>query len=239
MLEIHDLHVSYGTTHAVQGVDLLVPEGGRRALLGANGAGKSSILRAVSGLAAAKGSIRFDGQDISSWKADRIARAGLIHVPEGRHIFGSLTVTDNLRMGEVARGDRPATHSFDDVVDLFPALTKLLQRPGWMLSGGEQQMVVLGRAVLGAPRLLMLDEPSLGLAPAVVSLVFDALGQISDTTTVLLVEQSTSLALDFCDRATVLANGVVVMEDEAAALRARADLVDAYLGTASTEPAAS
>lgn len=233
MLEISDLHVSYGTTRAVRGLDLSVPEGGRVALLGANGAGKSSTLRAISGLVEHSGTIRFDGVDIGSWKPDRIARAGLIHVPEGRHIFGPLTVADNLRMGEVARGDRAPTHTYDDVLDLFPALSKLIERPGWMLSGGEQQMVVLGRAILGSPRLLMLDEPSLGLAPAIVSMVFEALKAIGDTTTVLLVEQSTTLALDFCERASVLANGRAVMEDEAASLRSRTDLVDAYLGTAS------
>lgn len=236
MLEIRDLQVTYDTTVAVDQLDLNVRESQRIALLGANGAGKTSVLNAISGLAPATGTIRFLGEDIRGLPADAIARRGLLHVPEGRHVFPTLTVDENLLTGRVARGRRgPGQYSRDDVYSLFPALQPLSNRPGWALSGGEQQMVAIGRALLGSPRLLVLDEPSLGLAPIVVDAVFAALREIDRATSLLVIEQNTSLALDFCEYAYVLRDGSVCLQGEAGELAERRELIDAYLGISAVD----
>ena len=161
---------------------------------------------------------------------DRVAALGLIHVPEGRRLFANLTVHENLQVGRSGLGKRRAEYSVDDVYDLFPLLVKLRGTPGWSLSGGEQQMVAIGRGLVAGPRLLMLDEPSLGLAPLVTDAVYAALRQIAATTSVLLVEQNTSLALGVADRGYVLADGRVVLQGSSEELSDRSALVDSYLG---------
>jgi branched-chain amino acid transport system ATP-binding protein len=230
MLEVIDLGVCYGTTIALHGVSLTVGDGEVVALLGPNGAGKTSLLRAITHLTPFSGTVRFDGVDTVSSTTEELARRGLIHVPEGRHIFPTLSVLENLQMGEVAAAGRPSTHTIDDVFDLFPALVPLRQRKGFALSGGEQQMLAIGRALVASPRLLLLDEPSLGLAPLVASAVFGALAEIRSATPVLLVEQNSTLALGLADRAEVLSGGRVVLSDRADALADRQALLASYLG---------
>jgi branched-chain amino acid transport system ATP-binding protein len=230
MLEIKDLTVTFDTTRAVDQVSLNLAAGEVVGLLGPNGAGKTSTLRAVSGLIPFDGTIHFDGQRIASGNPASIARRGLIHVPEGRRIFPSLSVRENLQIADVARGDRRPDYTIADVFDLFPALPKLDQRAGYTLSGGEQQMVAIGRGLLAAPRLMLLDEPSLGLAPVVAAAVFRALGEIRSRTTLLIVEQNTVLALGACDRAHVMNTGQIVLSGQASELQDRATLLASYLG---------
>jgi branched-chain amino acid transport system ATP-binding protein len=234
MLSIDDLNVRYGTTHAVRGIALRVETGEAVALLGPNGAGKSSTLRAVSRLVGCSGSILFDGRDITRVAAEEVARQGLIHVPEGRRVFRDLTVHENLRLGTTARCGRPAAFSFDDVYDLFPPLTRVRDRLGFALSGGEQQMVALGRALVAAPRLLLIDEPSLGLAPVVADAVMRALAEVRSRTALLLIEQNVHLAVRVCGRAAVMSGGRIVMEASAAELRDRDRLLASYLGQTRT-----
>jgi branched-chain amino acid transport system ATP-binding protein len=230
MLEATDLRVSYGTTEAVVGACLKVGEGEAVALLGANGAGKTSTLRAISRLVPSTGEIRFDDADVTRVAPEELARRGLVHVPEGRHVFGTLTVHDNLLVGMTGRGKRRAKFGVDEVYDLFPALRPLRKRLGWALSGGEQQMVALGRALLSSPRLLMLDEPSLGLAPIVVKTVYGVLAQIKGEVPILLVEQNASVGLSICEKGIVLLSGRVVVAGTAAELNDRSALMESYLG---------
>ncbi|MCW2548582.1 MAG: putative branched-chain amino acid transporter, ATP-binding protein [Mycobacterium sp.] len=235
-LVVRGLTVRYDSVVAVDGIDLRVEPGEAVALLGANGAGKTSVLHAISRLvSAAAQEISFGGIDLRKAKPDAVARLGLGHVPEGRRVFPNLTVHENLQVGQSAlsrrgRGVHKSDFSLDDVYALFPPLVPLRRRAGWALSGGEQQMVAVGRALVAGPRLLLLDEPSLGLAPAVVTTVFDALAQIVGRTTLLLVEQSTAAALSLCSRAYVLAQGSVVLAKSASELGDRAALLDSYLG---------
>jgi len=232
VLSTDQLRVQYGTTEAVRQVDIVVEQGEVIALLGPNGAGKTSILRAMTGLVPFDGDVRFDGETVRKVLPNQIARRGLIHVPEGRHVFPTLTVHENLQMGRVASFKRTPAYGMDEVYDLFPALQHLKTRPGYALSGGEQQMVAIGRALLSAPKLLLLDEPSLGLAPLVVQAVFDALSEIRKVTPVLVVEQNTALALGLCDRAYVLAEGKIVMQGTPDQLGGREQLLASYLGQA-------
>jgi len=229
MLEISELHVNYGTTIAVDGINLSVGEGELVALLGPNGAGKTSTLQAISGVTPSRGRITFDGNDLRRITPDALARLGLIHVPEGRRVFGNLSVHENLQVGRTARSGR---HGFDidDVYDLFPALVPLQSRGGWALSGGEQQMVAIGRALVAAPRMLLLDEPSLGLAPVVVKAVFAALAQVGRHVPMLLVEQNTTRALELCSRASVLVNGTIAVEAPTSELTDRTAMLETYLG---------
>lgn len=238
LLEVRGLVVSYGPVDAVRDVDLDVGEGESVALLGANGAGKSSTLRALSGLTRARGELRFAGADLRRMPADAIARAGLVHVPEGRMPFRSLSTEENLLVGTVARAGRTPEFALADVYDLFPPLAKLRRRSSWTLSGGEQQMMAIGRGLLAAPRLLLLDEPSLGLAPAVVDTVYAALRQVRARVSVLVVEQNAGLALDLCERAYVLAAGEVAMSGAAADLADRESLLASYLARESNRPPA-
>lgn len=235
-MRVEDLHVHYGTTHAVDGVSLELAEGEALALLGANGAGKTSMLDALSGLISSEGKVLLAGEPVSRLRPENIARRGLIHVPEGRHVFPDLTVHENLQMGVIARCGRTGGLGFDDVYDLFPALAPLRDREGYALSGGEQQMVALGRGLVGAPRVLMVDEPSLGLAPVVVKAVADALKAVAGRISLLMVEQNAELALDVCDRAFVMKHGKIVLEVNADDGHERDVLLASYLGYAPAEP---
>lgn len=230
ILALDGLHVRYGTTHAVRGVSLALGEGEAVALLGANGAGKTSTLRAVSRLVPGEGSIRLDGEDIGRLRPEAVARRGVIHVPEGRRVFPTLSVHENLQMGATARGGRAGGLSYDDVYDLFPALGPLRGRDGYALSGGEQQMVALGRGLVAAPRVLMVDEPSLGLAPVVVDVVATALSAVAGRTALLVVEQDAELALEICGRAFVMKHGEIVLDVHADDPREREVLMASYLG---------
>jgi branched-chain amino acid transport system ATP-binding protein len=230
MLEVSGLAVSYGPTTAVHGLDLTVEASEAVALLGPNGAGKTSTLRAVSQLVRYRGHVRFDGEDIRGSTPEEVARRGLIHVPEGRHVFPTLNVHENLQMGEVAAHHRRSDYTIDNVYDLFPPLAKLRRRPGFTLSGGEQQMVAIGRALVAAPKFLMLDEPSLGLAPIVTATVFGALDQIRRRTAMLVVEQNTQQALRVCRTGHVLVNGSIAMSASAEELSDRQTLLASYLG---------
>lgn len=230
MLEVRGLQVRYGPVTAVAGLDLEVGAGEVVALLGANGAGKTSTLRAVSGLVGATGEVVFDGRPVHDRAPEDVARAGLVHVPEGRHVFPTLTVHENLLMGTTARSGREPVFTVDDVYDLFPALEEIRGRAGWALSGGEQQMVAMGRALAASPRMLLLDEPSLGLAPVIARDVFGVLGRVSERVPLLLVEQNLTAALRLCDRAVILAEGHAVLSGTPAELRDREGLLDSYLG---------
>jgi branched-chain amino acid transport system ATP-binding protein len=230
MLDVQGLRVSYGSTAAVDGIDLHVDATGAAALLGPNGAGKTSTLRAISRLIPSSGSIRFDGDDITGLSPDEVARRGLIHVPEGRHVFPTLSVDENLRMGQVAARKRQGAYGLADVYDLFPALRPLRTRDGFALSGGEQQMVAIGRALVAAPKLLLLDEPSLGLAPVIVKAVFSALREIRSRTPFLLVEQNTQQALGVCDHASVMVTGRIELSGASTEFSDRQALLASYLG---------
>jgi branched-chain amino acid transport system ATP-binding protein len=232
VLQVRGLEINYGAVRAVRGIDLDVGTGEVVSLLGPNGAGKTSTLRAITALTPYRGSITFEGHEVSKLGTESCARRGLIHVPEGRHVFPTLSVHENLQVGTTAARGRASDYSVADVYDLFPALGALRNRQGWALSGGEQQMVAIGRALVAAPRLLLLDEPSLGLAPIVVKAVFTALQQVSARTPVLLVEQNTSQALSIATRAAALVSGKVVLSGTADELSDRSALLDSYLGQA-------
>jgi branched-chain amino acid transport system ATP-binding protein len=234
LLSAADLVVTYGNVPAVKGITLEVRDGESVALLGPNGAGKSSTLRALSRMMKAGGTIEFLGQDITGISSDRAARLGLVHVPEGRKLFPPLTAEENLLVGQTARGSRAPVYSLTDIYDLFPMLPALRKRQGWQLSGGEQQMVAIGRGLLAAPRVLLLDEPSLGLAPLVVDTVYRAIAEVRHRTSILVVEQNASLALELCDRAYVLSVGEIVMSGDAASLNDREALAASYLGRGSS-----
>jgi branched-chain amino acid transport system ATP-binding protein len=240
VLEIRGLGVSYAATTAVDGLDLSVAAGEAIALLGANGAGKTSTLRAISRLIPTRGTVRFLGDDVSRVAPEELARRGLVHVPEGRHVFPTLTVEDNLLVGRTSRGKRKVLFALEDVYELFPAIAGLRKRYGWSLSGGEQQMVAIGRALMAAPRLLMLDEPSLGLAPIVTKAVYRALSEVKSEVSLLIVEQNAAVALSICDRGYVLMSGKCVLTADAEELGNRQALLDSYLGHGIEEtPAAS
>ncbi len=230
MLELRNVEVSYGAVEAVRGIDLDVHEGEVLAMIGPNGAGKTSTLNAVSALVAYHGSIRFDGVESRRLGVQGAARRGLIQVPEGRRVFPTLTVLENLQVGETARRGRTSAYGINDVFELFPLLESLRNRDGWALSGGEQQMVALGRALVAGPRMLLLDEPSLGLAPIVTRSLFGALREVAKRTPILLVEQNTAMAFRLCTRACVMVAGRIVLTGTADELRDRSALVASYLG---------
>jgi branched-chain amino acid transport system ATP-binding protein len=234
MLRVEGLHVRYGTTHAVRGIDLEIEAGQAVALLGPNGAGKTSTLHAISNLVPSQGSVHFDGQDVSKTPAEDIARRGLIQVREGRHVFPGLSVHENLQLGTTARGGRNGGFAIDDVYELFPPLAPLRRRLGYALSGGEQQMVALGRALVAAPRLMLVDEPSLGLAPVLADTVVTALAEVRSATALLVVEQNVHLALRICGRAAVMSGGTITMNADAEELHDREALLASYLGQRKT-----
>ena len=232
LLEVEGLDVHYGAIHALRGVSLRIEPGEIVTLIGGNGAGKSTTLRAVSGMIRpTRGSIRFDGHDLRGRRPDQILRAGLAHVPEGRGIFANLTVDENLDLGAYTRRDRGIADDRERVYALFPRLKeRLVQRAG-TLSGGEQQMLAIGRALLARPRLILLDEPSLGLAPQLVQAIFRVVREINASgTTVFLVEQNAHMALQIAHRAYVLETGAVAASGKAAELAASEEVRRAYLG---------
>jgi branched-chain amino acid transport system ATP-binding protein len=234
VLRVRDLVVSYGAVSALRGVSLHVGRGEVVALLGANGAGKSTMLRTISGLMLPKsGEIRFLGQRIDGTPPARIVRRGLAHSPEGRRLFGSLTVAENLRLGASTRSDRSGIEADRErLYALFPVLKERARQQAATLSGGEQQMVALARALVAGPKLLLLDEPSLGIAPIIMQQIFASLAELkSSGVTMLLVEQNMSLALDLADRAYVLRTGEVSLEGDARELKANyEEVAAAYLG---------
>lgn len=233
MLEISGLCVNYDGTEALVDCGMSIGASQAVTLLGPNGAGKTSALRAISGLVDYRGTIEFDGVSLSKMTPEKIARAGLVHVPEGRRVFPSLSVHENLQVGTTSRAGRTGGYSLDDVYDLFPALRPISSRAGWALSGGEQQMVAVGRGLVSAPRLLLLDEPSLGLAPIVVKSVLAALREVSARTPILLVEQNAVAAIELCQRGYVLVDGRIVMQGTSEELSSREALIDSYLGQSS------
>jgi branched-chain amino acid transport system ATP-binding protein len=235
MLTVADLHVRYGAIRAVRGVDLEVREGEIVALLGANGAGKTTTLNAVVGLArAAQGEIRFSGESISGLDTEDIVMRGMTLVPEGRRVFPSLTVAENLTLGAASRHDAAAVAlSRAEVLGLFPILAERGSQAAGTLSGGQQQQLAIARALMSQPTLLLLDEPSLGLAPQIVDDIFDLLLRLKARgLTILLVEQDAVAALDVATRAYVMVNGRIMMNGPAAELRASEQVARAYLGLA-------
>lgn len=233
MLEIRDLHASYGAVDVLHGINLTVEVGQTMALLGANTAGKSTLLRCVSRLVPkVSGSIRFDGRDLMESQATAVVRHGIAHVPEGRHIFPAMSVHDNVWMGAYAcRKDTGLQGRFEQVLRMFPRLGERSRQLAGTLSGGEQQMVAIGRALMSAPKLLLLDEPSHGLAPIVVDEVHAAIEAINATgVAVLLVEQNVKLALGVASRGAVLESGRIVLEGSSNSLRDDGTIMKAYLG---------
>ncbi|OLD38730.1 MAG: ABC transporter ATP-binding protein [Candidatus Rokubacteria bacterium 13_1_40CM_2_68_8] len=233
LLEVQDLHVSYGRIRAVQGVSLSVPDAAVVALIGANGAGKSTLLRAISGIVRPRrGAVRFLGEDLVGLPVHQIVRRRVVHVPEGRGILARMTVLENLRLGGFARRDQAnLALELDRVVTLFPLLRERRGQLAGSLSGGEQQMLAIARAMMARPRLLMLDEPSLGLAPLVVREIFRIIQRLTaEGTAVLLVEQNARMALQCAAHAYVLQTGCVVLSGRAADLLAAPEVQRAYLG---------
>ncbi len=238
MLEVEGIETSYGAVRALKGVSLDVNPGEIVTLLGANGAGKSTTIRTITGLVRpSRGRISFMGREITRLDPEDIARLGIACVPEGRHIFAGLSVQDNLLLGATPRGKVgkvELTRDLDEVYGIFPILKDFRDRPGWQLSGGQQQMLAIGRGLMSRPKFLLLDEPSLGLAPVLVQEVFDVIKRISlSGTTILLVEQNARMALSIANRGFVLASGNMVLADTAANLLSNEEMGRHYLGVRS------
>jgi branched-chain amino acid transport system ATP-binding protein len=231
MLRLDDVHTYYGHIHALQGISIEVRQGEIVTLLGANGAGKTTTLKTISGLLHPRaGSVNFEGRDVSHTEAHLLVRAGIGHAPEGRRIFSRLTVLENLQMGAFTRTDRIEA-DVEWVLTLFPRLRERITQQGGTLSGGEQQMLAIGRALMSKPRVLLLDEPSLGLSPILIQTVFQTIKQINtEGTTILLVEQNALQALAVAHRGYVLQTGKVVLTGAAAELRSNEMVRKAYLG---------
>jgi branched-chain amino acid transport system ATP-binding protein len=237
LLEVRGLALGYGRTkaHVVQEINLSVAAGTVVCLIGANGAGKTTTLRGLSGLLAPRaGSVHFEGLAVTGWPAHRIARAGIVQVPEGRQLFTGMSIAENLRLGAFALTDAAELRRRrDQVLQRFPKLAARLDEPAGVLSGGEQQMVALGRALMAEPKLLLLDEPSMGLAPLVVEQIFDTVAAMKrEGRTILLVEQNAQAALEIADYAYVLDDGRITLEGPAAAMLDNPAVIDAYLGSA-------
>ena len=233
MLTVNDINVFYGAIHAIKGVSLEVNEGEIVTLIGANGAGKSTILRTISGLLKPKtGSIQFVGQEIAGMPAHEIVKTGISQVPEGRRIFAEMSVLENLELGAFTRKDKDGIKADMELVfERFPRLKERIGQLAGTLSGGEQQMLAMGRALMSRPRLLLLDEPSMGLAPLLIKEIFTIIQDINKTgTTVLLVEQNANLALSIAHRAYVLETGRITLSGDAKELAASDEVRKAYLG---------
>src|SRR5690242_18225775 len=233
ILELHDVHTYYGAIHALKGISLTVNDGEIVTLLGANGAGKTTTLRSINGLNRPRqGSIRFQGKDITTTAPHEIVKRGIAQSPEGRRLFPRMSVTENLEMGAFQRSDKSEIRGdMDHVFTLFPRLQERRHQKAGTMSGGEQQMCAIGRALMARPKLLLLDEPSLGLAPIFVERIFDIIRQINqEGTSILLVEQNALMALDAADRGYVLETGRIVLADKAAALKTNEEVRKTYLG---------
>ena len=233
MLEVNDIHTYYGNIHALKGISITVEEGEIVTLIGANGAGKTSTLRAISGLLPPRsGTITLEGEDLSKYKAHEIVYKDVAMVPDGRGIFARLTVAENLDMGAFSRKDRDGIQDdLDRVFDLFPRMKERRTQVAGTLSGGEQQMLATGRALMARPRLLLMDEPSMGLAPFLVENIFETIEEINkEGTTILLVEQNATMALTIAGRGYVLQTGEIVLHDSAENLQQNEMVQKVYLG---------
>ncbi|HZM36963.1 MAG TPA: ABC transporter ATP-binding protein [Burkholderiales bacterium] len=233
LLEARELHAFYGPTHVLHGVSFAIEPGGITALLGANGAGKTTSLRALCGMIATRGEVLFDGRPVRGKATEDVVRLGVAHVPEGRGTFASLSVEENLRLGAYSRRDRASLQTdFERVYHYFPRLKERYQQQAGTLSGGEQQMLAVSRALMMRPRLMLLDEPSFGLAPLLVQAIFDILRAINrdEKVAMLLVEQNAAQALDIADHAYVLETGRVMMSGPSAEIRSDDAIRRSYLG---------
>ncbi|TWE04143.1 branched-chain amino acid transport system ATP-binding protein [Peribacillus frigoritolerans] len=233
MLKIEDINVYYGNIQALKGVSMEINEGEIVTLIGANGAGKSTLLKTISGLLKPKqGKVLFEGDPIGGKAAQAIVKLGISHVPEGRRVFANMTVAENLELGAFLRKDKDGIHKdMEKVYELFPRLLERIKQQAGTLSGGEQQMLAMGRALMAKPRLLLLDEPSMGLAPLLVKQIFNIIQEISESgTTILLVEQNANLALSIADRAYVVETGRIVLSGNAEELTSSEEIKMAYLG---------
>jgi branched-chain amino acid transport system ATP-binding protein len=231
MLEVHALECAYGRIPALKGVELSVRAGELVALVGGNGAGKTTLLRAISGVQRARGRVLFDGEDLSGAPAERRVSVGIVQVPEGRQVFGPLSVEDNLRLGAYRRGRTASARSLERVYGMFPPLAERRRHAAGNLSGGQQQMLAIGRALMAQPRLLLLDEPSMGLAPRLVAEIFACVQALRDADmALLLVEQNARAALAIADRGYVLETGTIVLQGTGAELLANEAVRSAYLG---------
>jgi len=233
LLELTDVTAHYGAIKALHGVSLTVEEGEVVTMIGSNGAGKSTTLRAISGLTPpTSGSIRFRGREIGREPAQRIVGMGISQSPEGRRCFARMSVTENLELGAYLRRDSDVRADLDRVYDLFPRLAERSSQPAGTMSGGEQQMLAIGRAMMARPQLLLLDEPSMGIAPILVDRIYETIAEINGSgTTILLVEQNANYALSAASRGYVIETGSVVLADTSAALRESPEVQRAYLGT--------
>ena len=234
MLKLNDIHTYYGNIHALKGISIEIKEGEVISLIGANGAGKSTTLMTISGVVPAKrGTVEFKGKDITRTASDDIVKSGICQVPEGRRIFPYLTVAENLDMGAFLRNDKEEIKKdMDYVYGLFPILANRKNQAGGTLSGGEQQMLAISRALMSRPKVLLLDEPSLGLAPIIIRQIFNIIKQINEeqNTTIFIVEQNANLALKAAHRGYVMENGSITMSDTGENLLANEDIKKAYLG---------
>lgn len=233
MLELKDVNVHYGAIHALQGINIKVNQGEIVTLIGANGAGKSTTLKAISGvLKPTSGEILFEGNDIAKMKSHNLVSLGIAHVPEGRRVFSKMSVMENLEMGAYSRKDKEQIKKdYEKIFEIFPRIYERRNQMAGTLSGGEQQMLAMGRALMSKPRLLLLDEPSMGLAPLIVKQIFSIIEDINKSgTTILLVEQNATMALKVADRAYVIQHGTIEMEGSAEELLNDESVKNAYLG---------
>ena len=235
MLKIENLHAYYGAIEALKGVDITVPDGKICCIIGANGAGKTTLLKSISGMVKHTGSIKWNDQDISKASSKTVNKHGIIHVPEGRLVFPQLTVYENLEVGTISWhgfiSNKPYEEDIQKVFDLFPRLEERRNQQAWSLSGGEQQMLAIGRGLMARPKLLMLDEPSMGLAPLVVEEVFEKIIEINKQgTPILLIEQNARLALEVSDYAYILEQGKIKFEGNSKDLQNDDRILQAYLG---------
>lgn len=235
MLQIKDLHAYYGQIEALKGIDLEVKDGEISCLIGSNGAGKTSTLKAISGMIARKGSIQWNGEEQINQSPIHIAKSGIMHVPEGRHVFTSLTVEQNLETGTANwvgfLGGKDYSEDLENVYNLFPRLRERRKQMSWSLSGGEQQMLAIGRAMMGRPKILLLDEPSMGLAPIIVSELFEKIVEINKQgLPILLIEQNAKLAMDISHEAYIIEHGKISFHGPAKEMRNDPRVQEAYLG---------
>lgn len=233
MLKIENLNVYYGSIHALKGISLEVNEGEIVTLIGANGAGKSTLLKTLSGLLKPKvGTIEYMNKSIAGRPPQAIVKEGITHVPEGRRVFAEMSVEENIELGAFLRKDKPGIQQdFQKVYEIFPRLYERRKQSAGTLSGGEQQMLAMGRAIMAKPKLLLMDEPSMGLAPLMVKTIFEVIKEINkEQTTILLVEQNANMALSVADRAYVIETGRVILSGTAEELYASDEIKDAYLG---------